>query len=345
MCIKLHDNNFRPIIWLWKPFHRHFVHFRRRWDSKASIINAFTTFLLLSFSKVLFVSSTLLYTIHINYNVDVPKSCVLYYDPTVKCHAWEFIMFAAIACCVLVIFILSPTILLILYPTRLFRRCVICCRFRRWHALHMFVESFQGQYKDGTNGSRDFRMLSASFLILRTLIITTFLNRHYYNSTSSYQIAMFASFSCFYAIARPYKLNSMTTVDILILFLVEMLSLVTINSTPQRFTISMLTLLLGIPHMLLIFYICHILAKKTGITQYLRRKYKTFVQVIRNTETDVESESDTGSLPDRLINPGEYEPLLPTTEKQTAAEPTESKEPVNKDPRRQIPVYTYSSFN
>ena len=60
VCIKLHDNNFRPVVWLWKPFHRHFAHFRRRWDSKASTVNAFTTFLLLSFSKILFVSFTLL---------------------------------------------------------------------------------------------------------------------------------------------------------------------------------------------------------------------------------------------------------------------------------------------
>ena len=22
VCIKLHDNNFRPVVWLWKPFHR-----------------------------------------------------------------------------------------------------------------------------------------------------------------------------------------------------------------------------------------------------------------------------------------------------------------------------------
>ena len=57
--IKPHDNDFMPVVWLWKPFHRHFVHFRRRWDSKASIINAFTTFLLLSFSMVLSV-----YVIH-----------------------------------------------------------------------------------------------------------------------------------------------------------------------------------------------------------------------------------------------------------------------------------------
>ena len=41
---------------------------------------------------------------------------------------------------------------------------------------------------------------------------------------------------------------------------------------------------------------------------------KRCVQATRPTseaEADVEAESDTGSLPDRLINPGEYEPLLP----------------------------------
>ena len=63
------------------------------------------------------------------------------------------------------------------------------------------------------------------------------------------------------------------------------------------------------------------------------------------TEADVEAESDTGSLPDRLINPGEYEPVLPTTEEHTAAELTEDKEPDNEEPRRLTPVYTYGLIN
>ena len=122
---KLHDNNFRPVVWLWRPFHRHFVHFRRRWDSTASIINALTTFLLLSFSKLLFISFTLLYNFSVQVNDDNPSKYVLYYDPTVDCHALEYTMFAAIAVCVLIIFIIFPTFLLILYPTRLFRKCVL----------------------------------------------------------------------------------------------------------------------------------------------------------------------------------------------------------------------------
>ena len=100
--------------------------------------------------------------------------------------------------------------------------------------------------------------------------------------------------------------------------------------------------------MILIFYICHKLAKKIGITQCLKRMYKTCMKAARppsETEAEAEAESDTGSLPDRLINPGDYEPVIPTREEHTAAEPTEEKEPVDEEPRRLIPVYTYGSIN
>ena len=144
------------------------------------------------FSKFLFISFTLLFTFQVHYNYgDNLKRHVLYYDPTVECHTPEFAIFAAVAVCVLVIFILIPTVFLILYPTRLFRKCVSCCGFRRWHALHMFVESFQGQYKDGTNGTHDFRMVSASFLILRILILGSFGNHHYSHISSGVQCVLF----------------------------------------------------------------------------------------------------------------------------------------------------------
>ena len=97
--------------------------------------------------------------------------------------------------------------------------------------------------------------------------------------------------------------------------------------------------------------VCYVLAKKAGITQCLKRKFKTLkrcMQSPRHTdqaEADAEAQSDTGSLPDRLINPGEYEPVLPTTEEHTATELTENKEPDNENLRRLIPVYTYGSIS
>ena len=41
-------------------------------------------------------------------------------------------------------------------------------------------------------------------------------------------------------------------------------------------------------------------------------------------KTDDEAEHDTGSLPDQLITPDEYEPVVLTTEEHRAAEPTDS---------------------
>ena len=347
-CIKLHDNNFRPVVWLWKPLHRHFVHFRRRWDPEASIINAFTTFLLLSFSKILFVSFTLLYTVDINYDIGNTK-CVLYYDPTVECNSVEHSIFVAIAGCVLAVFILFPTVLLILYPTRLFRKCVSLCGFRSKQALLTFVESFQGQYKDGKDGTLDFRTVSAVFFIIRILIMATFLQSRY-SSKASPELACVISIaaSCFYAITKPYRSTFRNNTANFILFLLAITSLgfliTSYHPLPRTFAQVLLPSLLGlgVPHTVLIFYICYKLAEKAGITKCLKRKYRALKRcLLVQNGTDVEAESDTGSLPDRLINPREYEPGLPTTD-HTDAESTESEEP---DPRWLTPVYTYGSIN
>ena len=63
------------------------------------------------------------------------------------------------------------------------------------------------------------------------------------------------------------------------------------------------------------------------------------------TEADVEAASNTASLPDRLTNPEEYEPLLSTSSEHTAADTTVNKEPVSEGLRKLTPVYTYGSIN
>ena len=264
-----------------------------------------------------------------------------------------------IASFVLVAFVGIPTVLLILYPIKLFRRCVSCsCGSRRWHALHIFIESFQGPYKDGTDGTHDFRTFSAAFLILRIMIVASFMNRHLSAWPSSeVRCALFVIASCLYATLRPYRLNSSNNVDNFILALIALCSLAllaaTNHSATNIFTSSILisVMLISIPHLVLIFYICYTLAKRAGIALCLKKHYQTLkacAGCTRQTETDMESQFSVDSLPDRLINPEEYEPVPQTTEKYTAAEPTKStdtNEPVSEEPRRLTPVYTYGSIN
>ena len=166
----------------------------------------------------------------------------------------------------------------------------------------------------------------------------------------------FAGTAGFYALTRPYRSSVKNNIDILILLLLEGLSFafytVMYNPTSTTFRHAIVfvisTLLIAVPHMILILYICNTLVKKVGLTQCLKMKYKTlklYMLPARCTGADVESESDTGSLPDRLVNPQEYEPVLSTRREHTAAESTESNESANEDQRKLSPVYTYGSIN
>ena len=69
VCIELHGRNFRPLVWLWRPFHSCFVRLRRGWDTKSDIIDVFTTFFFLSYSKSIFQLFVFLTTMHLrSYN-------------------------------------------------------------------------------------------------------------------------------------------------------------------------------------------------------------------------------------------------------------------------------------
>ena len=82
------------------------------------------------------------------------------------------------------------------------------------------------------------------------------------------------------------------------------------------------------------------LANVTNITQYLKRKCAAVV--IRNEDqAAAETEpQDNDSLPDRLINPGEYEPPFHTPQRNATTESIKGEEQ-----RRLLPVYTYGSIN
>ena len=152
-------------------------------------------------------------------------------------------------------------------------------------------------------------------------------------------------------------MNCSNNVDILILALLLGLSvelLVTAYAPPIEPNITYYALgsalLLGVPHMALIFYICYMLAIKAGVIQCLEKKYKDLKACVQATrhisqpEDNMDADSDTNSLPDRVINPGEYEQLLPTTKGHAAAERTENRMPTNGEQRCLSPVYTYGSI-
>ena len=61
----------------------------------------------------------------------------------------EHFPYAILALIVLLVFVLLP--LLLLCPVRCFQQCLGHCGVK-WLSLHIFMDAFQGCYKDGTNG-------------------------------------------------------------------------------------------------------------------------------------------------------------------------------------------------
>ena len=81
-------------------------------------------------------------------------------------------------------------------------------------------------------------------------------------------------------------------------------------------------------------------ANVTGITQYLKRKYAAS-RLAAVIQTEAEANSPTDSLPDRLINPEEYESPFP----HTAAEPAEEADKTQRGLMSPVYTCTYGSIS
>ena len=138
-----------------RPFHRFANCLRNQLDVRTSVVGAFATFLLLSFVKILNVTADLLIPTTV-YNVNGSSVGVhLYYDATIEYFGKEHLPYGVLAVFVMLVY-LFPLLLLLLY------QCLNCCGIR-WHALPIFIDAFQGSYKDVSNGTRDCRYFAAAF--------------------------------------------------------------------------------------------------------------------------------------------------------------------------------------
>ena len=170
--VELHSKNFRIIVWLWKPFHSYYARFRRQWDIRASVIDAFATFLLLSYVKLLFVTSDFLAPSRIFTKNGTTLSMASYFDGSVMLSpvSKPKLVLGLIGIAILILtFVFLPAFLLLLYPCGFCQKCLSFARLNS-QALRFLMDSFQGCYKNGTNGVRDYRSFAAIFLFARIAI-------------------------------------------------------------------------------------------------------------------------------------------------------------------------------
>ena len=223
-CIELHGRNFRPIVWLWKPFHRYLVHLRRGWNTKSDIINVFASFFLLSFTKCLYqlllfmTSQPILHTTL--QDIHLGDSLVLNVDMNVTYGSTEHLIFAIPAITISCIFTFLPTMLLLFYPFQPFQACLSKCKLNGL-ALYTFVEKFYGCYRNGLDGGKDMRSFAGLYFVIRVMLFGTSMlggllmisnNDPFFGRN-----ILFISALLLISLCQPYKEMYMNVLDVLLL--------------------------------------------------------------------------------------------------------------------------------
>ena len=306
VLIELHAHNFRAIVWTWRPFHRCFARFRQQWDIKTSTVDAFATFLVLSNVKLLSVSFDLLIPARVYSTNGSVVGLYLYYDASIEYFGKKHLPYAILALFVVLIFIIFPILLLLLYPMRCCQKCLGCCKVK-WHALPIFIDAFQGCYKDGTNGTRDCRYFATVYLLVRLILIFLFAVT---NSVTFIAMAplVLIGVAMLLAIVQPYKAefstyNAVDSVFVLTLVMWNVIALVIYISMKSlkvpviAVIVSCLLVVLPLLYLVVIFgrWIC----SRTGAGQRLVHGIKSQIGRVCRQAHGTRLEE---SLPDRIFN-------------------------------------------
>ena len=171
--IELHA---KLVVLMWKPFKKCFSKIRRNWSATHSIIHAYATLLLLSFSTLNYNAYQLLRATNVHNNTEQLYTGVLYNQPSTHLFSSKYMLYFVIVLGFMLFLGVIPTALLCIHSVKLFRKKLNnCCSQRIQIALNTFADTFNGTCEDGLNGTRDYRVLPAllAVLIMLSAIIGT----------------------------------------------------------------------------------------------------------------------------------------------------------------------------
>ena len=319
IAIRLHFHNFKPVVWLWSKLSKFFCISDRSFSRSNSLVDVFATFFLLSYTKLVYISSRIL----------SPLSAVVYSDNTVSTiHQFaeadagieyfgkEHALYALISICILP-FIIVPPIFLILYPIKAFRLLLFKFHFstRAIAALNLFVEKYYSCYRDGTEGGKDLRSLASMYFVLRWIAIFIFKVATLSPSLVSMAI-IFASYGTVIALVRPYKKTYMNVIDTLIMENLALISLTVdkyyledSNSSLALFYAIIITIFSVLPLLSLTVFIGYRILRRIRSELCLLCTKKHTVNstaAIAQQELLDDSDNHDQELPDRMLHPRHY---------------------------------------
>ena len=323
ILIELYDKDFRLFQILWAPFK--WILSRMNWTiERPPLIDAFATFLHLSYTKLIFVSFNLIsYVALYDSKGKRVYPNVLYYAGEVPYLSLGHLPYFILAITVLLMFVMLPLLILFFYPTRIFQRFLNLFPSINWHPLHVFADAFNGCFKNGIDGSRDLRYFGSFYLLFRVVFYLTAVISEVESGVIVTFLPLVASLM--FAFLKPYKNKFLNILDATLFSSLEMTQIwVVYNlyafSIPKFLTI--IFYLIPFMYMVLLFTykILSVCApgtlkklKSYRVVQLISRdlagKDVTSTVLSNITAMGDEQHIDDQGVPDRLINPENYQSL------------------------------------
>ena len=219
ITVKLYESGIRPVVCFCRPIHRCFAHLRRSWDLQRSLADAFGTFVILSYTKFIFVSIYFLLPTSLYDDHGAIMQYVLYFRGSTLFLSRDHIPYFLLGL-IFSFFILLLPLLLLVYPLRLLQNCLkLCCCKECVPGVRftLLLNIFQGCFKDGTNGTRDCRYFAGLYLIFRIIIFVVIVA-----TTPNWLLQflvnqlLFMAGTLLFATVRPYSVDFYNNVDAII---------------------------------------------------------------------------------------------------------------------------------
>ena len=271
ILIELHVRHFKVVVFCWKPFHGCFDKFGRNWSALDSFILAFASLIFLSFTSLTYDARDFLVLMKIHTADHVLINNVPLVYPSIHPYTPKFIIYTILVCVLLLFVGVVLSLLLLLHPIPMFReRLQKCCSQRFILGLNTFMETFQSPFKDGCNGTRDYRIVPGvgATLFLLSIIIDLLAHvAHYENYFWPIFVVGFVILSMLCAYARPCK-SSSGNLSIVSHFLWLAVINALVVLWEQDFVMdtiilaSVFAIVLPIPHILMFLWLCYRLEKK-----------------------------------------------------------------------------------
>ena len=210
ILMELHARNYRIIHMIWKPFGILFTILKITTVTSDAVIQAFATFILLSASTLSYNVSNILMKSPVYRSTDgMVYETIIHSDPTIVWFSQKHVLYILTAAVPYISLLLIPFLLFCVYPTRIYRCLSQFLSARKRLAITAFAEALNSCFKDGLNGTQDFRSLVGIVLIggITGLTISIILSHVSDVSPDISSACWFIFLSFLFSYLRPCKLT------------------------------------------------------------------------------------------------------------------------------------------